>query len=149
MKGIIISLTLAMTKRIILQNNVHLTRTQSILVEKWLEEISRIKQKGINQILNFPKIRSILHNEGLSPYQKGDKLYNLLYRMRYPVMSDYQDKFKKLSNFIYHRTGAKIYLPYLNFECNEIIVEPKEKISDVKKFKKQIDSLMLWKPILK
>ncbi|OIO72208.1 MAG: hypothetical protein AUJ85_10605 [Elusimicrobia bacterium CG1_02_37_114] len=119
------------------------------MVKRWLEEIARKKQIKHERILQLPGIKDILNDKRLSPHQKGDKLYNLLYRIRYPVLSGYQDKFKKLANHIYHKTGAKLRLPDPCFECNEIIVEPKEKLPDVKKFKKQIDSLIDWKPILK
>jgi len=116
----------------------HFTKTQEMNIKKWIKEIS-----------HFPEINGILKNKKLSPYQKGNLIYKLFYSARYPELSKCQEKFRKVAEKIFRNTGARIRLVNQYFESNEIIVEPKEKISDVEKFRTDIESIMNWKPVLK
>ncbi len=117
---------------------VHFTKTQTVNIKKWIEEIS------------IPlEVEKILKDKKLSPHQKGAKIYRLFYCARYPELSKYQQKFKKVADEIYRKTGARIRLANQYFESDEIIVEPKYKISEVEKLRSLIESIMNWRPILK
>ncbi|MFN3966817.1 MAG: hypothetical protein ACK4JE_03870, partial [Endomicrobiia bacterium] len=85
----------------------------------------------------------------LTPHQKGARIYRLFYCARYPELSEHQEKFKKVAEEIYRKTGARIRLANQYFESNEIIVKPKEKLKEVEKFMPMIKSIMNWRPMLK
>ena len=116
----------------------YFTKTQRINIKRWVREI-----------LVPVEAEKILKDEKLTPHQKGDRIYKLFYSTRYPELSAAQEKFKKITEKIFRNTGARIRLADQYFESNQIIVEPKEKIPDVEKFRTDLESVINWKPVLK
>ncbi|MBU0951625.1 MAG: hypothetical protein KKH91_02180 [Elusimicrobia bacterium] len=74
---------------------MHLTFSNKIKVEKYLSEISRRDALSVEQILNLPEIMEINSNQKLNNSQKGEKLVDFLYSLRYPEITKCEQKYKK------------------------------------------------------
>ncbi len=59
------------------------------------EELAAITETLPGEIFECPEIESILVDSRLSPFQKGEQVQELLYRRRYPRISQAEEKFRK------------------------------------------------------
>jgi hypothetical protein len=62
------------------------------------EDLAAMTDAGPGEIFSRQEIGSVLQNSRLSPFQKGEQIYELLYRWRYPRLSAAEENF---------RTGAR------------------------------------------
>jgi len=74
---------------------IHLTFSNRVKAFKYLDEISRRDKLTAKKILNLPAIKAIFTNQNLDRSQKGDKLINQLYALRYPEITRCEEKFKQ------------------------------------------------------
>jgi hypothetical protein len=87
-----------------------------------LEELSAMADSPLDAPLNNPEVPAILEDSRLSPFQKGEKLHEVLYRLRNPRLSRALDRFlaqKKLLGL----PGAIRIVPHPFFETADLRVE--------------------------
>ncbi len=60
-----------------------------------LEEISRIDQWKMKEIVARPEIQAILSEKKLTPSQKADRIKKILMALRYPRMKQLEEKFRE------------------------------------------------------
>jgi ParB-like chromosome segregation protein Spo0J len=58
-----------------------------------LDELRTADGSTLDAPLKRPQVRAILEDAGLSPFQKGDKVYEILYRRQHPRLSQAEDRF--------------------------------------------------------
>lgn len=124
-------------------DSVYLTTTQKRNIERYLSELPQSKLNTVNR-----KIEKIIKDKKLSNIQKGEKIYKLIYSVRYPTMTNTIKEFNAVSSKIYKKTGLKIQYPE-NFEGNNLkatfyfdsIKELKNKLKSVLKNIKYFKSL--------
>lgn len=93
-----------------LQGKAHFTSAERICIGKWLKQIPG----GC-----MPEIREILENSALNSKQKGEKIFQLLRRKRYPLLTKWETLFKRKADRLFGKTKIRFSSqPY--FEGNEI-----------------------------
>lgn len=58
-----------------------------------VEDLAAINDSEPDDVFNNTEIADVLSNERLSPGERGDKVYAILYRNRYPVVSQFGKRF--------------------------------------------------------
>jgi hypothetical protein len=58
-----------------------------------LDELRATTGGGFDAPLDSPQLQAILEDAALSPFQKGEKVYEVLYRLQYPRLSQAEDRF--------------------------------------------------------
>jgi ParB/RepB/Spo0J family partition protein len=61
----------------------------------YLEEISQRNRLTLRAVLEDPRIRALLAQEGLTPSQRTERLKRVLMGLRYPRMSEMEERFEK------------------------------------------------------
>jgi len=76
-----------------LMTRIRLSASLQRKVLALLEDLSAIAEAQLNAPLDHPEVLAILDDSRLSPYQKGEKLHEALYRLRNPRLSQATDRF--------------------------------------------------------
>jgi hypothetical protein len=58
-----------------------------------LEDLSTINKSKPIEILKDPQVTAVLENNRLTPGERGERVYTILYRLRYPTVSDAGKRF--------------------------------------------------------
>ena len=58
-----------------------------------LDELRTSAGKAFDEPLKSPQVLAILEDAGLSPFQKGERVYEILYRLQHPRLSQAEDRF--------------------------------------------------------
>lgn len=95
-------------------NSVYLTTIQKRNIKRYLFELPQSKLNIVNK-----ELKKIIKNKKLSNIQKGEKIYDLIYSLRYPTIASTMKKFNAIAHMIYKKTGLKIQPPE-NFEGNNL-----------------------------
>jgi hypothetical protein len=80
-----------------------------------LFEIAKREDRSIEALLAEKEVKKIIDNEGLNNPQKSGQLRNLLYKRRYPAISERSIRFDDLVNALHLGRGVKLSPP-VNFE---------------------------------
>ena len=95
----------------------YLTSSEKQLINEWLRDLAYMSIS----INSNKEIKWILSRSGYSPKQKGEKIFSLLRRIRYPQLTSWEEHFKKESGKLLRITGCRFSAcPY--FEGNELTV---------------------------
>jgi hypothetical protein len=103
-----------------------------------LEDLAAITESPLNAPLDNPEVSAILDNARLSPFQKGERLNDVLYRHRNPKLSQAWERFhakKKLLGL----PGSIRLVPHPFFETADLHAE--FDASDSKRFRELADAL--------
>ncbi len=76
-----------------LMTRIRLSASLQRKVLALLEDLSAIAEAQLDAPLDHPEVLAILDDSRLSPYQKGEKLHEALYRLRNPRLSQATDRF--------------------------------------------------------
>jgi hypothetical protein len=98
-----------------------------------LEDLSEINGIRLDEPLDFPGIASIMKDEALSPFQKGEQVHDVLHRMRYPRLSRARERFQEQRKRL-GLPGSVRMTPHPFFETNEVRVE--FSVSSAEEFRK-------------
>ena len=87
-----------------------------------LDDIAGMNGTTFTEPLYLPEVRELMQDEKLTPFQKGEKLYGVLYRLRYPRLT------KALERFDAQRLRLKLpgeirLSPHPYFETADIRME--------------------------
>lgn len=88
-------------------------------IEQFIKDINLINPKLLKEKREM--LEKIVNNEKISEEEKAKKVYDLLFRLRYPILSRTLEKFDNLANKIYRRCGVK-FVPPKFFEGDNINV---------------------------
>jgi ParB-like chromosome segregation protein Spo0J len=58
-----------------------------------LDELRALSGNSLDAPLNKPPIQAVLEDAALSPFQKGERVYEILYRLQYPRLSQAESRF--------------------------------------------------------
>jgi hypothetical protein len=103
-----------------------------------LEDLSGISGAQFDAPLNSQEIQTLMGDFVLSPFQKGEKLCEILYRMRNPRLSLAKERFLAQKNLL-GLPGCIRISPHPFFETNDIRVE--FDISSATRFRELADKL--------
>ncbi len=76
-----------------LMTSIRLSASLQRKVLALLEDLSAIAEAQLDAPLAHPGVLAVLDDSRLSPYQKGEKLHEVLYRLRNPRLSQATDRF--------------------------------------------------------
>jgi hypothetical protein len=105
-----------------LMAKVQLSASSQRKVLGLLEDLSAVADVQLHAPLDLPEVSAILNDSRLSPFQKGDRLYEILYRLRNPRLSQALERFnaqKKLLGL----PGSIRLTPHPFFETADVHVE--------------------------
>lgn len=127
------------------EKGVYFTFTEKNQIDNWLKELYFSKKiENYRTILKNKEIIKILNNKKFTEKERGEKIYNYIKGIRYPVLTQIEKRFKKISDKFFHITGIKA-VPPPYFEGNNIIFKIKsiniDKSYLVKKYKNFISEL--------
>lgn len=127
-------------------------RLREILI--LLEEISRIDQCPIEEIVARPEMKAILSEKEMTPPQKADRVKKLLMALRYPRMKQREEKFregiKKLNLpanlFLIHQPffegkGMKVEFQFESKEEYQTLIRSLLDLEKKKEFEEMMESL--------
>lgn len=77
-----------------LMNEIRLSASLQREVLDLVLELAELEENGINALLNSPEIIFIQKDAGLSPFQKGQKIHEVLFRQRNPRLSRARRQFE-------------------------------------------------------
>jgi hypothetical protein len=106
----------------LLMGNIRLSASLQKKVLSLLEDLAAMTNAPFDAPLNQPEAMAILEDPRLSPFQKGEKLHELLYGLRNPRLSQAQKQFlarKKLLGL----PGSIQINPHPFFETSDLHVE--------------------------
>jgi ParB/RepB/Spo0J family partition protein len=96
------------------------SRLREILT--FLEEISRRNQTSVGKVSHSPDIQEVIHQQGLTPSQKTERVKQTLMALRYPRMNQLEEGFDKKRRRLHLPAGVALYHhPY--FESKGIRIE--------------------------
>ena len=78
----------------VLMGRIRLSASLQRKVLDILEELSVVSGETMDAPLENPAVKSFLDDSGLTPSQKGEKLYEILYKRKYPELSKALDRFQ-------------------------------------------------------
>ncbi len=105
-----------------LMGRIRLSASLQRKVLSFLEELSTMAGAPIDAPLDDPAAKSILDDSRLSPFQKGEKLYGILYRMKYPQLSNALNRFETDRKQLALPGSVRI-VPHPFFETADLRVE--------------------------
>ncbi len=76
-----------------LMTGIRLSASLQRKVLALLEDLSAMTETLLDAPLDHPEVLAVLNDSRLSPYQKGEKLHEALYRLRNPMLSRASDRF--------------------------------------------------------
>ncbi len=76
-----------------LMNRIRLSASLQKKVLDLLEDLSAISGASLTEPLQMPEIRAAVEDPCLSPFQKGEKVHEVLYRLRYPRLARALERF--------------------------------------------------------
>ena len=85
-----------------LMNSMRLSASSQKKMLELLDDIVGINGTTFTEPLYLPEVRELLQDTKLTPFQKGEKLYGVLYRLRYPRLT------KALARFDTQRQQLKL-----------------------------------------
>jgi hypothetical protein len=103
-------------------NKIQLSSSMQKKVFSILEELSATSGSELDAPLQIAEALSVLEDSRLSPFRKGEKLYEILYHMRFPRLSETESRF----NFARERLGLPGSIrirPHPFFETADLRVE--------------------------
>jgi hypothetical protein len=105
-----------------LMGRIRLSASLQRKVLALLEELSAMAGGRMDAPLDDPMVQSILDDFRLSPFQKGDKLHEILYRMKYPRLCKALDRFQASRKQL-ELPGSVRIIPHPFFETGDLRVE--------------------------
>ena len=105
-----------------LMGKIRLSASLQKKVLAYLEELSKMAGGSTDAPLDNPLVQSILDDSRLSPFQKGEKLHEILYRMKYPELSKALDRFRASKEQLALPGSVRI-IPHPFFENADLRVE--------------------------
>jgi len=105
-----------------LMGRIRLSASLQRKVLALLEELSAMTGGQMDAPLDDPLVQSILDDSGLSPFQKGEALHEILYRMKYPTLSKALDRFQASRKQLALPGSVRI-IPHPFFETGDLRVE--------------------------
>jgi hypothetical protein len=121
-----------------LMTNVRLSASLQKKVLSLLEDLAAITDTELDAPLQSPEVLTILDDSRLSPFQKGEKLHEVLYRLRNPGLSLALERFlaqKKLLGL----PGSIRITPHPFFETTDLRVE--FQASNIERFREMAAAL--------
>jgi hypothetical protein len=106
----------------LLMDKIRLSASLQRKVLDILEELSAMAGESMDAPLDNPAVPSILDDPDLSPSQKGGKLHEVLYRMKYPELSKALDRFQAGKKALALPGSIRI-IPHPFFENEDLHVE--------------------------
>ncbi len=106
----------------LLMDKIRLSASLQRKVLDILEELSAMAGEAIDAPLNNPAVQSILDDSRLSSFQKGEKLHEELYCMKYPELSKALERFQAGKKALALPGSIRIIPPPF-FENEELRVE--------------------------
>jgi ParB family transcriptional regulator, chromosome partitioning protein len=97
-----------------------------------LEDLAAMAESRLDAPLNIPEVSAILEDSRLSPFQKGDRIYEALYCVRNPRLSHAHERFHSRIQQL-ELPGSIRLTPHPFFETAELHVE--FEASDGKRFR--------------
>ena len=93
-----------------------------------LSDLTTRDGTSVRVILENDEIKAIIDDENLSQNEKGERLREALRRLRYPMLSELEQNFKKYSDSLKMPGGAKItHPPYFEGDTLELKISFKDK----------------------
>ena len=99
--------------QIIIDLRLGLNRQRELM--SLLFEIAKRENRSIDELLEEEKIKQIIENENLNNPQKSKQLRELIYKRRYPAISEKSARFDDLVKALRLGSGVKL-TPPVNFE---------------------------------
>jgi hypothetical protein len=121
-----------------LMDKIRLSASLQRKVLNILEELSVVSGEAISAPLDNPEVQSRLDDSGLTPSQKGEKLYEVLYKRKYPELSKALDRFQAGKKAL-ALPGSIQILPHPYFENEDLRIE--FRASSPKRFRELADAL--------
>lgn len=106
----------------LLMNKIRLSASLQRKVLDILAELSAVAGESMDAPLDNPAVQSILVDRDLSPSQKGEKVHEVLYRMKYPELSKALDRFQSGKKALALPGSIRI-IPHPFFENEDLRVE--------------------------
>ncbi len=103
-----------------------------------LEELAAKNRKKPEAPFSDPEALSALKDAGLSPFQRGERIYGLLYRLRYPRVIQAEERFGKLKKSL-GLPGSIRITPAPFFETPDLRVD--FKAPNAEQFRKMVAEL--------
>ncbi len=72
---------------------IRLTASLQRQILELVDELAALDDCSAEEVLRQPDVDSISTDDGLAPHEKGQRLYDLLYRRRFPRISAAEDRF--------------------------------------------------------
>jgi hypothetical protein len=105
-----------------LMTGIRLSASMQKKVLELLEELSEMTGTALDGPLDNPEILAVLNSSRLSPFQKGEKLHAILYRLRNPRLSQALDRFTARKKRL-GLPGSVRISPHPFFETSSLRVE--------------------------
>jgi hypothetical protein len=121
-----------------LMNRIRLSASLQRKILALLEELSAMAGGQMDAPLDDPIVQSILDDSRLSPFHKGEKLHEILYRMKYPRLSKALDRFQASRKQLALPGSIRI-IPHPFFETGELRVE--FQAANAQRFRELADAL--------
>jgi hypothetical protein len=115
-----------------LMTQIRLSASSQKKVLELLEDLAAMAESRLDAPLDVPEASAILNDSRLSPFQKGEMLYEVLYRLRNPRLSQARERFQTKKKRL-GLPGSIQLTPHPFFETAELHVE--FKASDGKRFR--------------
>jgi hypothetical protein len=121
-----------------LMTKVRLSASQQKKVLGLLEDLSGMTDARFDAPFDSREVQAFLEDSRLSPFQKGEKLYEILYSFRNPRLSLAKERFLAKKNLL-GLPGCVRISPHPFFETNDIRIE--FDVSSAARFRELADKL--------
>ena len=120
---------------------VWFTTNQKKYLSEYLDDLVAQKKLSLKKFKHIPEIKRVLNNTNLSPRDKGEKIYQYIYALRYPKICQYKKVFQeKVKKIIPNDLADKLrIIPPENFEGNSLQI--KINVAGTADLKKVLQSL--------
>ncbi|MDR0305668.1 MAG: hypothetical protein LBI42_02400 [Chitinispirillales bacterium] len=95
---------------------IHFSHQARREIAEWVPEIAYREKSDVRNILEKESIQMILSSEKLNAPQKAEKIRDELYKMRFPLFSDMQKRWKKAVNAANPSPSKVQFIPSPGFE---------------------------------
>jgi uncharacterized ParB-like nuclease family protein len=106
----------------VLMDGIRLSASLQKKVLILLEELSVMAGNRLDAALDNPDILSVLEDSTLSPFEKGDKVHAVIYRLKYPTLSRALERFHEGRKLL-GLPGSIHITPHPFFERTDLKVE--------------------------
>jgi hypothetical protein len=105
-----------------LMARIRLSASSQRKVLELLEDLAAMAESRLDAPLDVPEASALLDDSRLSPFQKGERLYEILYRIKNPRLSRARERFHAKKNLL-GLPGSIRLTPHPFFETAELHVE--------------------------